>query len=535
MKVSGNGDITSGQNQSPWSDTVSPLFFDTLKENTQAATVIIGGGIAGLSVAYMLACENEDVVVVEDGAIGSGETGRTTAHLVTALDNRYYRFQLKYGEDLTRQIANSHARAIDEIEKIVRNENIDCDFRRTEGYLFLHPNDDPKALDAELEAARNAGLNVEKVVSMPGIGDNSPALRFPAQATFHPLKYLDGLCKAIQRKGGRIYTGTHVKDIDDTGITTSEGYRITAKHMVVATNSPVNIKYAIHLKQYPYRTYAIGALVAKGVVPPLLWWDTGDPEENSSIPPYHYVRTQPYDAQHDLLLCGGEDHPTGLPGSPEENRYERLESWARSRFPVQQIKYRWSGQVLEPMDGLAFIGRNPSAKSLYTITGDSGNGMTHGTIAGILVTDLIRGRENEWEKIYSPSRFHLLKTGGTFFRELASMLINYYKNKPRETSSVTLASIQPGSGAILEMDGHKYGAYVDESKMIHLVDAECTHLGCIIHWNNDEKTWDCPCHGSRFSYDGKVMNGPANMDLPYFEEGAKETIAVHQNNLSKKS
>jgi nitrite reductase/ring-hydroxylating ferredoxin subunit len=150
-------------------------------------------------------------------------------------------------------------------------------------------------------------------------------------------------------------------------------------------------------------------------------------------------------------------------------------------------------------------------------------------LQGMLITDLVLGRENAWEKIYNPSRFHLLKAGGTFFHELAGMLINYYRNKPRDAASIQLASIPPGSGAVVEMDGHKYGAYADEEKMLHVVDAECTHLGCIIHWNNDEKTWDCPCHGSRFSYEGKVLNGPANSDLPHYDERTRNTSTVYQN------
>src|SRR5688572_5455264 len=249
MKISDASDITSGKNRSPWTDSMPPLFFEKLESNMEAGTVIVGGGIAGLSIAYLLACEGVDVVVVEDGAIGSGETGRTTAHLVTALDNRYYELQRKYGEAVTRQIAASHARAIDLTEKIVRDENIDCDFHRTEGYLFLHPNDDPGSLEEEWDAARHAGLPVEKVVRMPGIRDDSPALLFPQQASFHPLKYLAGLCKAIRQKGGRIYTQSHARDIDETGITSSDGYRVNARHIVVATNSPVNSKYLIHLKQ----------------------------------------------------------------------------------------------------------------------------------------------------------------------------------------------------------------------------------------------------------------------------------------------
>jgi Rieske Fe-S protein len=360
---------------------------------------------------------------------------------------------------------------------------------------------------------------VEKVAAMPGIDDNSPAILFREQATFHPLKYLQGLSKAVIEKGGLIFTNTHAKEIDETGIVTSDGYKVSAKNIVVATNSPVNNKYVMHLKQYPYRTYVIGAMVRKGTLPNVLWWDTGDSYENEDIPPYHYVRIQPYNELYDLLICGGEDHPTGEPNViVEENRYSRLVTWARRRFNFSEIIYRWSGQVLEPMDGLAFIGHTPMDKeNIYIVTGDSGNGMTHGTISGMLLTDMILKKENAWEKIYNPSRFKLMKSGSTFFREIASMLVDYYRHKPYDAEAKKLSALEKGGhGEIVELDGDKYGAFRDEDDKIHLVGAECMHLGCIVKWNNDEKTWDCPCHGSRFTSEGKVINGPANADLKHF-------------------
>jgi Rieske Fe-S protein len=171
------------------------------------------------------------------------------------------------------------------------------------------------------------------------------------------------------------------------------------------------------------------------------------------------------------------------------------------------------------MDGLAFIGHTPMGKeNIYIVTGDSGNGMTHGTIAGLLLPDMIAGKEHPWEKLYNPSRFKLMKSGKTFFREVTGMVVDYYLNKPRGSDTERLSSLEPGKGEIVELDGDKYGAYIDEKKKLHLVDAECTHLGCIVKWNNDEKTWDCPCHGSRFTYEGKVINGPANDDLMHHEQ-----------------
>jgi nitrite reductase/ring-hydroxylating ferredoxin subunit len=336
------------------------------------------------------------------------------------------------------------------------------------------------------------------------------------------MKYLLGLCKAVSERGCQIYTNTHAEKIDHEGVTTSDGFRITADHIVVATNTPVNNKYIMHLKQYPYRTYVIGAKVKKGVLPKALWWDTGDFSLNADIAPYHYVRTQSLDKTHDLLICGGEDHPTGITEDQnisEEDRYALLEYWMRQKFNVEEIVYQWSGQVMEPMDSIGYIGRNPMDKdNVYIVTGDSGNGMTHGTIAGILISDLINGRSNPWEKIYDPGRFKLFRSGKTFFKELMGGMLSYLKNKPKDAATVELSEIKPEEGKIMEIDGHKVGAYRDKTGMMHFVAAECTHLKCIIKWNNDEKSWDCPCHGSRFTPKGEVMNGPANKDLEYHSE-----------------
>lgn len=479
--------------------------------------------MAGISIAYNLCLQNKKVVLVEDGFIGSGETGRTTAHLVNALDDRYYNLEKIFGEADARTIAESHTQAIGFIEQAIAREGIGCDFTRLNGYLFLHPSDREDSLQKEYEACRRAGLDVELTGNAPGLAAaEKSALMFRNQGQFHPLKYLKGLCDAIIRMGGKIYTGTHAAEINDTGIVTDDGYKVSAEHIVVATNSPVNNKYVMHIKQYPYRTYVIGMLVEKGKIPQALWWDTGDFRSNEHIPPYHYIRTGPYNNEYDLLICGGEDHATGMANVdviPEENRYALLEDWCSRHFAAGEVIFRWSGQVMEPMDSLAFIGKNPwDSNNIYIVTGDSGNGMTHGTIAAILIADLITGKENKWEKIYDPARFKLLKAGNVFFKEYVSGYMTYIKDKPKHADEVRLSEIRKGEGKIIDIDGKKYGAHVDDDHRLHLVSAECTHLKCIVKWNNDEKSWDCPCHGSRFTPAGKVMNGPANSDLKYHTE-----------------
>jgi glycine/D-amino acid oxidase-like deaminating enzyme/nitrite reductase/ring-hydroxylating ferredoxin subunit len=460
------------------------------------------------------------VAVVEDGNIGSGETGRTTAHLVNALDDRYYELERIFGKENSRLIAESHTAAIDFIERTIKYENIDCDFERVDGYLFLHPTDKPESLKKEFTAVKNAGIEAVEMQQMPGINDNSKSIKFYNQAQFHPLKYLKGLCDALTERGALIFTDTSAVQIDHTGVVTKEGHKISADNVITATNSPVNNKYVMHLKQYAYRTYVIGARIKKDSVLKALWWDTGDHAVNSDSPPYHYVRIQKMDDEYDLLICGGEDHSVGISDNEniaEEDRYGLLEYWLRERFKIEDVIYKWSGQVLEPMDSLAFIGRNPKDKSnVFIATGDSGNGLTHASIAGMLITDLINGKNNPWEKIYDPSRFKLFSSGKTFFREVVGGMITYLKQRPSDAGSITLAGIPKGEGKIIELEGEKIAAYRDENNGLHLIGAECSHLKCIINWNNDEKSWDCPCHGSRFTHEGKVLNGPANKDLPHF-------------------
>lgn len=522
--------ITSGKNISYWTDSTGKDLLNPLRENLETDVVIVGGGLAGLSVAYCLVQTGKKVVLVEDGFIGSGETGRTTAHLVTALDDRYYDLEKTFGEEKTRLIAESHMEAINFVQRTVEKENIDCGFERVKGYLFRHPSDKEDALRREMDAAMRAGVPVEETSTAPGMLTSESALCFLNQAQFHPLKYLAGLCNAIIEQGGKIFTATHASDIAPEGITTTDGFTVRAKHVVVATNSPVNNLFTMFERQYAYRTYVIGALVKKNILPKALWWDTGDRAIDSRVPPYHYIRVHPYNETHDILISGGEDHPTGDTSKtdvPEESRYIALESWTREHFPIEEIAYRWSGQVIEPMDGLAFIGRNPFDRdNVYIVTGDSGNGMTHCSFAGMLITDLINGKENKWEQLYSPSRF-TIKKSGPIFRQMMHEFVSFMKQMPNFKSAEVLSSITPGRGQIVDILEEKFGAYRDEDNKLHLVSAECSHLKCTLGWNQDERSWDCPCHGSRFTYTGKVINGPANFDLPAYsqtEDGIEKII-----------
>lgn len=502
----------SGRTTSIWMATADVPDFPPLDADAETDVCVVGAGIAGLSVAYTLARAGRRVLVLDDGPVGGGETGRTTAHLTSALDDRYFAIERLHGLDGARTAAASHEAAIDRIEEIVRREKIACDFTRCDGYLFLAPGDDAGLLDRELAATHRAGLaDTERLERVPlPFHDFGPCLRFPRQARFHVLAYLAGLARAVVRLGARIHTGAHVAEIADTTdgasacVKTEDGRTVKARALVVATNSPVNDWVKIHTKQAPYRTYVVGAVVPAGSVPDGLYWDTADP--------YHYVRIQRSDG-HDVLIVGGEDHKTGQADDAEE-RFARLERWTRERFPMTtSFEYRWSGQVMEPVDYMAFIGRNPGSEDVYIATGDSGNGMTHGTIAGILIPELILGRDHPWAALYDPSRVSVsLRSAAEFAKEnlnVAAQYVDYVT--PGDVGSAD--AIRPGEGAVLRRGAKKIAAFRDEAGRLHERSAVCPHLYCIVDWNPAEKTWDCPCHGSRFDAHGKVVNGPAVNDL----------------------
>lgn len=499
---------------SVWLDPATRPEFPSLTTHEHADVCIVGAGMAGLTTAYFLTKAGKSVIVVDAGPVFSGETERTTAHLTTVLDKRYFELERLQGEDAARLAAESHAAAIDTIEDIVRNEYIDCDFERVDGYLFNGPDQPPDLLDRELAAARRAGLSGAGIVDRvpwPSF-DTGRALRFPHQAQFHPLKYLGALAKAIVRDGGRIFTGTHVTKIhggESARVETQGGNIVTCGAIVMATNTPVNDRLVVHTKQAAYRSYVLGVVVPVGTVPKALYWDTSDP--------YHYIRLAGTKAggaasAQEILIVGGEDHKTGQ-ADDAEVRYAKLEQWTRERFPMAtEICFRWSGQIMESVDGLGFIGRNPlDHDNVYVVTGDSGTGMMHGTIAGLLITDLIHGRGNPWTNLYSPSRI-TLGAAKDFARETLNMASQY-------ADWLTAGDVEKeqliacDSGAIVRHGLGKVAVYRDADGAFHECSAVCPHLGAIVAWNHAEKTWDCPAHGSRFDRMGAVLHGPANTDL----------------------
>lgn len=499
---------TTGRMTAYWLHEPRPRF-EPLDADLETDVCVVGAGIAGLTTAYLALKANLKVIVLEAAEIAAGESGRTTAHLSNAFDDRYCEVERIHGESAALFIADSHTRAIDAIEAIVRDENIECDFERLDGYLFVESGSNSELLDRELASAERAGLQgLVRLASTPGLAGAGPALLFPRQAQFHPVKYLAGLAQAIVRRGGAIFTHTRVEELSEgnpVSIRTARGSTVRARAAIVATNTPAIDRVAMHTKQAAYRTYAVALEIPTGALPKALYWDTLDP--------YHYLRLAPGPTPDtEVLIVGGEDHKTGQ-AHDGETRLQRLEAWARSRVPLAGKRVaQWSGQVMEPADGLAFIGCNPGDDNIHIVTGDSGNGMTHGTIAGLLLTDLLTAKMNPWADLYDPSRKPPLHALGEYGHENLNVAAQFTDwLTPGETKSSE--SILSGSGAIVREQLRKLAVYRDEQGLLHACDATCTHLGCLVSWNSLEKSWDCPCHGSRFDPYGRVLCGPAAKNL----------------------
>jgi glycine/D-amino acid oxidase-like deaminating enzyme/nitrite reductase/ring-hydroxylating ferredoxin subunit len=495
--------VAEEKTRSVWMDT--PVAEAPQLERDQTAdVVVIGSGIAGLSTAYELMCRGRSVVVLDRGRIGSGMTARTTAHLVSALDDRYADLIETRGLDAARIVYQSQAAAINRIEAIQANEGFDCDFQRLDGYLFLAPGTPASDLDDELAACGKAGVPVSDVREPTPLHAKSlvRSLRFPDQARFHPLKYLAGLARVLGQKGARLYANTAVEGAleENNGVTIkTDSGTIRAADVVFATNSPIGGSVTIHTKQAPYRTFVIAAILPRGSLPDALYWDTLDP--------YHYVRLQPQSDQQDVVIIGGEDHKAGT-ADDGQARFAALESWARERLPrMGSITHRWSGQVMEPADYLGFVGRNGSDKHRYIVTGDSGQGITNGVIASLLISNLIVDGRSPWAEVYDPTRM-ITKNIGEFLSENMTVLKSFSEYlTPGELNSIE--NLKPGEGGLFRSGLKKVAACRDQQGRLHAHSATCTHMGCIVRWNSLEQCWDCPCHGSQFAPDGAPLNGPA--------------------------
>jgi glycine/D-amino acid oxidase-like deaminating enzyme/nitrite reductase/ring-hydroxylating ferredoxin subunit len=483
-------------------ETTPPTPFPRLDGDRTCDVAIVGAGITGLTAALLLARAGKQVVVVDSGQVAYGVSGHTTAHLTTMVDARYQDLIKDFGPEQAKMVAESSRAAIERIAAFVAEEAIACDFERVTGYLYSESAADEQLLHDEIAAVAHVGIAAAWVSNLPLPFPIHRAIKVDDQAQLNPLPYLYALAQAVQRAGGEVYEFTHVEAVDGGApclVKTDRG-TITAAAAIIATHMPINDLYLV-AKAAPFRSYVLGVRL-DGAVPKGLFWDTAAP--------YHYAR-QAHDRQGDLLVVGGEDHKTGHEDDTAQPLV-RLEQYVRERYSVREIVYRWSAQVYEPVDGLPFIGEYPLRPNVYAATGYSGNGMTFGTLAGMLLADQIRGAENPYRELYSINRLKPLAGGPTMIKAGISEALRFVGDRFK-TDVAEIDAIPLGEGRLIKLDGEQTAVYRDDQGHLHRLSPVCTHLGCIVGWNSAEKSWDCPCHGGRYSATGAVIEGPPSQDL----------------------
>jgi len=493
-----------------WSSTTFPQFAQ-LADNADAEVVVVGGGITGLSTAYLLAKAGKRVIVLERGRCASTDTGHTSAHLTMVTDTRLSDLVKGFGRTHAQAVWDAGLAAIAKIDDIVREHDIDAGFEWVNGYLHSPLDDDASDAAAELEAdatlAGELGFDAEYLESVPLV--SRPGVRFANQARIHPRRYLAGVAQAFVELGGKIHEHSEAGEFcgDPRGMKVN-GHTVTCEDIVIATHNPLvglgGMAGAtlFQTKLALYTSYVIAGRVPHGAVPDALWWDTADP--------YRFVRVEPH-RDYDVVIFGGEDHKTGQAEDTQAS-YSRLEGQLRGIVPNVDLTHRWSGQVIETPDGLPYIGQ--SAEHQYSATGYAGNGLTFGTLAALIISDAILARSNPWTELFESGRKALTRGLWDYVKENVDYPYYMIRDRFAGVEAKSLRAVRRGEGKVIERKGAKVAAYRDRAGAVTLRSAICTHMGCTVGWNAAERTWDCPCHGSRFKPTGDVISGPAEAPLP---------------------
>ena len=506
LDTNANADGLPGKPVSLWLATTPETHYPALAAGDISVDVaVLGGGITGFAIAYHWKQAGQTVAVLEAGRIVESVTGNTTAKITSQHNLIYDHLISQFGEESARLYADAQESAKERIAALISELRIDCDFRRTSAYTYTVSDEDLDSVKREAEAAARLGLPASFVSETPLPFAVRGAVRFDNQAQFHPRKYLLALAERIPGEGSYIFEQTRAFDIDDAEpctVQTSNG-TIRARSVVVATHFPYfdpNIYFAA---QYPKRSYVLGCRL-NGALPEGMYISTSEP--------HHSIRNNPYDGG-ELLMVGGENHKTGQGGDTSE-RYRRLEEWARTHFDVRSIEFRWSTQDNNTVDKVPYIGKlSIGSKHLYVATGFGGWGMTNSHVAADILTDMILGRENPRAQVFDPSRFKPVTSAKDFVKENLNVVKEFVSDRISSPELPETIDLPQGEGAVFKSEGEHVAVYRDEQGAVHACSAVCTHMGCIVHWNPAETTWDCPCHGSRFNYDGEVLQGPANEPL----------------------
>lgn len=498
---------TGMKQESQWTLGSMPAY-PALSQDTDTTVLIIGGGITGLTAACLLSQEGKKVVLLEKHRLGSAETLHTTAHISYPSDLRLTDLEKHFGASHAQAVWEAGQAAAHEIVRLVREEKIDCGLQSVPAYLYAAEGSDLEkesgTLKQEAERAQELGFDTAFLSNCPAA--HRPALAFANLHKFHPMEYLKGLAEAATRAGAVIHEESEVTEFGESGHeVTCKGVKVHFKHVFIATHVPLQGNAStlsaamLQTKLAGYSTYAVSArLSADTAVPEALWWDTADP--------YFYFRTD-RDEQGVVVIAGGEDHKTGTV-TDTESCYTRLILKLHHVFPCARVEKRWSGQVIETADGLPYIGET---KGQFIATGYSGTGMTFGTLAAMMFRDHVLRVANPWADLFAPERKKLSATWD-YLKENKDYPYYLVKGLLQERPD-GLAAVAKGEGTILRHDGKKTAAYRDEDGKLTLLSPTCPHLGCTVGWNEADKTWDCPCHGSRFTATGQVMAGPAESPL----------------------
>lgn len=491
-----------------WSAASKLSDFPSLAGDIEVDVAIVGGGITGISTAYLLAKAGKKVAVLESRKIGMGTTGSSTGNLYATTDEHLHQIASKHSDDTMKAVALSRKAAVDFIEDRIKEYSLECDFRRVPFYLFTTPEDTSRSqeVEKELKAFQKVGLTASGAAPTDFPYQVNSIANLPDQAQFNPLKYVQQLASAIASDQCQIFEHTEARKIEDGTpalVHTTRGV-VRAKKVIQATHSPKGV-YAVHTAMEVYREHAL-AVKLKGDLPPGgIYWHLGK-MELYSVRPY---RTE----QGNFLLVLDASHKLGHTIHTEES-FKKVEEYLRSHFEVDRIEYTWAAQNYKAADKIPFIGTSPLEKNIFIATGFAADGLTYGTLASMIISDAILGKENQWARIYDPKRFTPVASAKRFAKENIDVATHLLKDYLFKGTEKELREVRSGEGKIVEVDNKKVAAYRDEQDQLHLVSPVCTHMGCLVHWNNGEKSWDCPCHGSRFSVDGEVLEGPAFDPLP---------------------
>lgn len=500
--------------------------FGALQHDIDVDVAIIGGGLTGITAGYLFKQTGATVAVIERGRCASADTGHTTAHLTMVTDLRLHEVVKKFGPECGRAFWDAGAAAIDEIHSIVRAENIACDFKWVPGYLHVSLRDhggtnERESLLRDAELARQLGFDADFVEVVPYC--NKPGVRFRNQAKFHPRKYLHALLGRIHGDGSYVFEHSEAAGFQEKPLAVKvRGQTVRCRFVFIATHTPLmgnagaSSATLLQSKLALYTSYVLGARLPRGVVREALYWDTTDP--------YYYLRIERR-RDHDYAIFGGEDCKTGQ----EEDAgtvFARLEAEMKKWLPMSEVTHRWLGQVVETNDGLPFIGE--TAENQFVATGFCGNGFTLGTLAAMMARDRFLKRKNPWEDLLDVHRKKLL--GGTwrYITENFDYPYHLLRDRLAHGRDESVASVAPGAGKVLNIGGRKVAVYRDLRGNLTMLSPVCTHLKCIVKWNDADRTWDCPCHGSRFQPTGEVFSGPAESPLPRLEGTPSELVPVSE-------